>query len=276
MTSSSSTPASLDSDSDGKIGVFDSGLGGLTVVRHIRDLLPDADLVYIGDRQRAPYGPRPRAEVQAFSRQITRRLIELGCSIVVIACNTASAAALHEMRTEFPDITFVGMEPAVKPATHATETGVVGVLATDGTLDGPLYESVVQRFGSGALVLGEAAPEWVEYVERGETTGPALREAIGRHLEPLLDAGADRIVLGCTHFPVLRPAIDDWLRGRAEVIDPGPAVARQTRRVAELRGSVDGSGALVLELTGSRDGLEAVLTAIGLASPTGVVVSELT
>ncbi len=276
MTDSSSTSASLDNADGGTIGIFDSGLGGLTVVRHIAELLPRADLVYIGDRFRSPYGPRPRYEVQRFSRQITRRLIDLGCGIIVIACNTASAAALHELRAEFPAVDFVGMEPAVKPAAHATESGVVGVVATTGTLMGPLYESVVERFGSGASVIGEAAPDWVELVERGVTSGPEARAAIERRLAPLIDAGADHIVLGCTHFPVLRAEIDGWLDGRAEVIDPGPAVARQTLRIAERRGVTEGAGTLVLELTGSIDGLEPLLAAVGLAIPTRVVVSELT
>lgn len=260
----------------GPIGVFDSGLGGLTVVRHIRDELPDADLVYLGDRLRSPYGPRPRTEVQAFSRQITERLISLGCRIVVIACNTASAAALHELRAEHPDLDFVGMEPAVKPAAGATRSGVVGVVATTGTLDGALYESVIDRFGAGVTVLGEAAPDWVELVERGVVGGPRARAAVERRLDPLIRAGADRIVLGCTHFPVLRVEIDAWLAGRAEVIDPGPAVARQTRRVAERRRATAGRASLVLELTGGTDGLDAVLGAVGLAPPTRVVVSELT
>lgn len=258
------------------IGVFDSGLGGLTVAGHIRRLAPQADILYIGDRARAPYGPRSPREVLAFSSEITRRLLDHGAGVVVVACNTASAAALHPLRAAFPDVQFVGMEPAVKPAANHTSTGVVGVVATAGTLDGPLYESVVERFGTGVEIVAAACPDWVELVEAGMIDAPQTMESVARCLEPLIDRRADRIVLGCTHFPLLERAIRQVLAGRAEIVDPGPAVARQTLRVAESFGMERGSAHLTVELTGTDRGAARVLELVGLANTGVAVISHIT
>jgi glutamate racemase len=258
------------------IGIFDSGLGGLTVAGHIRRLAPHADLLYIGDRARAPYGPRSPQEVLDFSSEITRRLLERGAGVVVVACNTASAAALHPLRAAFPDVPFVGMEPAVKPAAHLSSTGVVGVVATAGTLDGPLYESVVERFGAGVEIVSAACPGWVELVEAGTIDSPETIESVARCLEPLVERGADRIVLGCTHFPLLEQPIRRVLAGRAEIVDPGPAVARQTLRIASPLGIDRGTGRFRVELTGTDRGLERVLALLGLVNPDVAVISQIT
>lgn len=247
------------------IGVFDSGVGGLTILGHIVTLAPQTDVLYIGDRARAPYGPRPLSEVRSFSRQITERLITDGADIVVVACNTASAAALHELRVEFPAVPFVGMEPALKPAASGTLSGTVGVVATAGTLNGPLYESVVQRFGAGVQIVEAACPDWVEMVEAGAVGTQESLETVKRGLAPLLAAGADHIVLGCTHFPLLRDEILTAIDGRAELIDPGPAVARQTLRMAEQLGRLDGTGALSITLTGHDSGARPLLERLGLS-----------
>lgn len=257
------------------IGVFDSGLGGLTVAAHIRRLAPEADLLYFGDRARAPYGTRSSAEVLDFSSEITRRLIERGAIVVVVACNTASAAALHPLRAEFPTVSFVGMEPAVKPAANHTTSGVVGVVATTGTLNGPLYESVVARYGAGVRIVEAACPDWVEMIEAGELEGERLSRSVSRCLEPLIAEGADRIVLGCTHFPLLEDVIRSVVGDRAEIVDPGPAVARQTLRIASELGIDRGEGRLQIELTGSELGLSAVLDLVGLAKPQVAVISGL-
>ena len=196
--------------------------------------------------------------------------------MIVVACNTASAAALHPLRAAFPDVPFVGMEPAVKPAAHLSETGVVGVVATAGTLDGPLYESVVERFGAGVEVVSAACPDWVEMVEAGLIDAPETIESVAKCLEPLIERRADRIVLGCTHFPLLEGAIQHALAGRAEIVDPGPAVARQTLRVAGSMRIEQGSGRLTIELTGSDRGIDRVLTLVGLANTQVAVISQIT
>jgi glutamate racemase len=257
------------------IGIFDSGLGGLTIAGHIRRLAPTADLLYFGDRGRAPYGPRSSAEVLEFSSEITRRLLDQGAGVIVVACNTASAAALHPLRAAFPDTEFVGMEPAVKPAASHTSTGVVGVVATAGTLNGPLYESVVARFGSGVKIIGAACPEWVDLVEAGDMGTERSAEAVARCLEPLLDNGADRIVLGCTHFPLLGDEIAHVVEGRAAIVDPGPAVAKQTLRIASRLGIDRGAGRLTVQLTGDSRGVDVVAKLVGLANPEVAVISGL-
>ena len=212
------------------IGVFDSGVGGLSVLREIRARLPEADLLYVADRGRAPYGTRTLTEVSAIAHEITGWLIQAGASCVVIACNTASAAALHAIRARHPDLAVVGMEPAVKPAAQGTSSGTVAVYATAATFQGELYESVVSRFASGVDVMTRACPEWVELVEQGLVDGPHVEQAVRSVVYEAVVAGADRIVLGCTHFSFLAPVIGR-LSG-IEVIDPAPAVAAQTARVA--------------------------------------------
>lgn len=217
------------------IGVFDSGVGGLSVLREIRNLLPDADLLYVADRGRAPYGTRTLGEVSAIAHEVTDWLIDAGASCVVIACNTASAAALHSIRDDHPEIPIVGMEPAVKPAAQGTTSGTVAVYATAATFQGELYESVVSRFASGVDVITRACPEWVDLVERGVTDGPEAEMAISGVVAEAVAGGADHIVLACTHFSFLAPTIER-LSG-IDVIDPAPAVAAQTGRVAPDRGS---------------------------------------
>jgi glutamate racemase len=214
------------------IGVFDSGVGGLSVLREIRLVLPRADLLYVADRARAPYGLRSLAEVQSFSGEIAGWLIGHGATTLVVACNTASAAALDELRADHPSLPIVGMEPAVKPAAALTATGVIAVFATAATFQGRLFESVVSRFGHGARVIERACPEWVELVEAGRVDDPGVERAVTACLGPALEAGADALVLGCTHFSFLRPVIDRVSGGSATVIDPAPAVALQTARVA--------------------------------------------
>jgi glutamate racemase len=222
------------------IGVFDSGVGGLSVWREIASLMPDEPLLYLADQAHVPYGPRSLAEVHILTARCVAWMIQRGCQLVVIACNTASAAALHPLRAQF-DIPFVGMEPAVKPAASHTHSGVIGVLATQATFQGELFASVVMRFAAHVKVIEQACPGWVEMVESGMRT-PAL---IDCYVLPLLDAGADSLVLGCTHFPFLAPAIRDSIAGwlpaqrlerEIELIDPSIPVARQTLRVRDQHG----------------------------------------
>ncbi len=218
------------------IGIFDSGIGGLSVLRAMRALMPEEALLYVADQARVPYGPRPMAQIQAFSEQITRFLLANQAKMVVVACNTASAAALHYLRTTFPAVPFVGMEPAVKPAAEQTLSGVVGVLATPATFQGALYASVLERFTGGVTVLQDTCPGLVGQIEAGDVNGPETRRILEKALLPMLAEGVDTVVMGCTHYPFVIPLIEQIGGGQLRVIDPAPAVAKQAKRVLESRG----------------------------------------
>ncbi len=213
------------------LGVFDSGVGGLSVLKAIRAQMPSRPVLYFADQGHVPYGSRPVEEVRAFSEEITRFLLGLGARVIVVACNTASAAALQYLRQVFPETPFVGMEPAVKPAAESTQTGVVGVLATPATFQGALYASVVERFASGVTLLQDTCPGLVGQIERGEPDSPATRAILEKALRPMLERGIDTVVLGCTHYPFVIPLIQEIVGPDVRVIDPAPAVARQTARL---------------------------------------------
>ena len=218
------------------IGVFDSGVGGLSVLRAIHQLLPSESLVYFADQEHVPYGSRAMDEVREFSVSITRFLLEQGAKLVVVACNTASAAALHSLRQLFPDIPFVGMEPAVKPAAEHTHTGVVGVLATPATFQGALYASVVERFAANVTLLQNTCPGLVKQIEQGAFDDKKTRAILETALRPMLDQGIDTIVLGCTHYPFVIPLIQEIVGPGVRVIDPAPSVARQVSRLLGFNG----------------------------------------
>jgi glutamate racemase len=233
------------------IGIFDSGIGGLTVLRAINQLLPDKPILYLADQAHVPYGPRPLEEVRRFSESITRYLLGRGARMVVVACNTASAAALKYLRVTFPEVPFVGMEPAVKPAAEHTRSGVVGVLATPATFQGELYASVVERFGRGVRLLQNTCPGLVTQIENGDLDTPDTRLILERALHPMLDQGIDTVVLGCTHYPFVIPLIQQITGPDVRVIDPAPAVARQVQRLTLATSLVDISHA---EETSEMDG----------------------
>jgi glutamate racemase len=216
------------------IGIFDSGIGGLSVWREIARQLPHEDTIYFADQIHIPYGPRSLQEIRSFSEAITRFLLERGCKLIVVACNAASAAALKHLRAAFPDVPFVGMEPAVKPAAETTHTGVVGVLATPATFQGELFASVVERFANGVQLVKEVCPGLVQQVEAGRLNTPDTLAMLDRFLTPIRAAKADTIVLGCTHYPFVIEAIRQLAPG-VNVIDPAPAVARQVDRVLQER-----------------------------------------
>jgi glutamate racemase len=221
---------------DKAIGIFDSGVGGLSVMREIRNILPAVKLIYFADQENVPYGSRPVEEIRGFSTGITSFLVGQGSGIVVVACNTASAAALFPLRSTFPETPFVGMEPAVKPAAETTHSNVVGVLATPATFQGKLFESVVERFASNVKICRSTCPGLVQQIEAGQLDSPETRHILELALLPMLDAGADAIVLGCTHYPFVIPAIEKIVGQRARVIDPSPAVARQAARIYNASG----------------------------------------
>jgi glutamate racemase len=218
------------------IGVFDSGVGGLSVLRAIRQQMPQQPVIYLADQAHVPYGQRSLLEVRAFSEEITRFLLSRAARLVVVACNAASAAALHHLRRVFPQVPFVGMEPAVKPAAEQTRTGVVGVLATPATFQGELYASVVERFGQGVRLLQDTCPGLVQQIEAGQLDTPPTRAILERALLPMLAEKIDTIVLGCTHYPFVIPLIQEIAGPGVRVIDPAPAVARQAGRLLQAAG----------------------------------------
>ena len=220
----------------GAVGFFDSGLGGLCILDAFKALCPHESTIYIADSKNCPYGNKPAAEIVKLAESNTRRLLRRGCKMVVVACNTATAAAIDFLRERHPEVPFIGIEPAVKPAALRSKTGVVGVLATAGTFGGRLYNETKAKFAKDVTVIATVADEFVELVERKEISGAAAERVVRARIEPLLKAGCDKIVLGCTHFPHLKPLIEKICDGRAEAIDPSDAVARQARRVLSARG----------------------------------------
>jgi glutamate racemase len=244
------------------IGIFDSGVGGLSILQAARRELPQEDILYLADQAHVPYGPRPIDEVRKFAEGISRYLLGRGVKLIIVACNTASAAALYNLREAFPLMPFVGMEPAVKPAAETTQSGVVGVLATPATFQGELYASVVARFAGGATVLQDTCPGLVSQVEKGELSSLETRQILQKALTPMLERGMDRVVMGCTHYPFVIPLIKELVGSQVEVIDPAPAVARQTGRVLQSKGLLNPKsfpGEVEYLTTGNPESLEALL-----------------
>lgn len=244
------------------IGIFDSGIGGLTVTATIRQALPTERLLYFGDGAHVPYGPRSLEEVRLFSFGITEALLAKGAKVIVIACNTASAAALRPLREAWPDIPFVGMEPAVKPAVEHTRTGVVGVIATVATFQSELYATIVERFSQGVEVLHQPCPGLVKQIEAGEFDTPKTEAMLRGWLEPLVARNIDALVLGCTHYPIVRPLIERIVGPEVRVIDPAPAIARQLQRVLHRDGieaPADQQGDLVCYTSGDVDDFTAMM-----------------
>ena len=215
------------------VGFFDSGIGGKCVLDAFRRLCPDVGTIYYADSANCPYGNKNADEIFRLSDACVQRLLGQGCQIIVVACNTATAAAIDRLRAKYRDIPLVGMEPALKPAALASKTKIVGVLVTAGTFGGRLYNETKAKFASNVNVIATVADEFVELVEHGETTGDKVERIVRAKIEPLLNAGCDRIVLGCTHFPHLKPVIEKICATQASVIDPSEAVARQIKRVME-------------------------------------------
>ena len=253
MNAETSKPRNFET-SKKPVGFFDSGIGGTCILKAFKKLCPNVETVYIADSQNCPYGNKPAEEIIRLSEANVKKLREKNCKMIVIACNTATAAAIDTLRAKYPEIPFVGLEPAVKPAALRSKTGVVGVLATAGTFNGRLYNETKAKFAKNVTVIATVADEFVTAVEKAYRglDVPAVLEKLDdpdylvdlepmvrRRIEPLLKAGADKIVLGCTHFPHLKPVIEKVCAGRAEVIDPSEAVARQAKRVLKARGLLE-------------------------------------
>lgn len=218
------------------IGIFDSGAGGMSVFREIVRLLPDEKYVYFSDNAHCPYGGKSVEYIRDRAREITRLLLARGAGIIVVACNTATAAAIETLRKEFPGTRFIGMEPAVKPAALGTKSGVIGVLATAGTLSGSRYLAARGRYEDDINVIDHVGEGFVELVEKGILSGEEAEKTVRASLVPLLDAGADTIVLGCTHYPFLAGLMQRIAGPSVKIIDPAPAVARHLVNVMMQEG----------------------------------------
>ena len=246
------------------VGVFDSGLGGLSVLREMRALLPNEEMLYIADSAWCPYGGRSPEVIAERSSHLTEGLLEMGAKLVVVACNTATIAAVEHLRATYP-VRFVGMEPAIKPAVAATKRGLIGVLATGAALSGQKFLKLVETHAGGVRVITRPCPGLVERVEAGDLDGPETRALAGRYVAPLLAAGVDVIVLGCTHYPFLRPLIAELAGPEITLVDTGAAVARQVARVLEsdgLRNENPAPGAVRILTTGETGVLDRVLPAL--------------
>ena len=215
----------------GPIGVFDSGIGGLSVWREIAARLPYESTLYVGDQAHIPYGPKPAETIVRYAEAIVGFLLRHGCKAIVVACNSASAAALKPLRARFPDTPFIGMEPAVKPAAERTKSRVVVVLATPATLQGELFAATAARYAQGIRVMGEPCPGLVARIEAGLAEHPDTEDLLREFLAAGLAAGADQVVLACTHYPFVVETIRRIVGPAVEVIDPAPAVARQLGRL---------------------------------------------
>lgn len=213
------------------IGVFDSGIGGLSVLKELLKVLPDEHYVYYADTAHCPYGEKPREYIIDRARHITSFMLEKGADIIVVACNTATAAAIKSLRAEWKDVPFVGIEPAVKPAALSSSTGVIGVLATAGTLKGGNYLDLRDHYSDIVRVVEHVGSGFVELVERGVLEGPEAEAVVRGSVESLLAAGADNLVLGCTHYPFLVNAIRAVAGPEVNIINPAPAVAAQALRL---------------------------------------------
>ena len=232
--------------------------------RELVKLLPLEQYRYYADNSHCPYGEKSPLYIQRRARFITERFLDWKADIIVVACNTATAAAIAKLRQEYPDIPFVGMEPAVKPAALGTETGVIGVLATAGTLKGSKYLNTRGLYEADVKIVEHVGQGFVELVERGILDGPEAEATVEASLRPLLDAGADRIVLGCTHYPFLKPVIERIAGPGVQVIDPAPAVARQTLRILQDSEVATGIGpfSIILEASGSPEPLNRIFELI--------------
>lgn len=242
------------------IGVFDSGVGGLSVLRAIRDALPAESLVYVADSAHAPYGDRDAGFIAGRAAEITRFLLSRGVKAIVVACNTATVVAVHALRTWCP-VPIVGIEPAIKPGAMHTKSGVIGVLATTRTLASTSVDRLCRIHAAHVDVRLVACPGLAERVETGDLSGEATRALLLRYVAPLLDAGADTIVLGCTHYPFLADTLREIVGPRVSLIDPAAAVARElARRIgrAQQAASAGAAGATLFFSSGSPQGMRTV------------------
>lgn len=215
------------------IGLFDSGAGGISVWKEIAKQLPYEDTVYVSDNANYPYGNKPAEEIIRLSDRVARFLLEKRCKIIVVACNTATAGAIDYLRKAHASVSFVGMEPAVKPAVLSSKTGVVGILATAGTFKGRLFNETKERFASSVKIIEQVGEGLVEAVENRTENSDETKQLLRSYIQPMLDKGIDHLVLGCTHYPFLTTQIQEITGDRITILDPAPAVAKQVKHLLE-------------------------------------------
>ncbi len=264
----------INSVKNGPIGVFDSGVGGISILREIRKQLPAEDLIYFADSAHCPYGIKPVDEIRQRTLEVTDFLVDLGSKAVVVACNTACEAGLDRIRAKYPELPVVGVEPAVKPAHQVTRNGKIGVLATHLTLHGERFSNLVAKYATGVEVFTQPAPGLVELVEAGKLDTPETKTVLHKYLDPLLEKEIDTLVLGCTHYPFLFPAIQSICGDRITVLDTGMAVARQTQRILDeyslLHPTAD-PGKETFYTSGDPDVVKTVIAKLWLHSPAVVM-----
>jgi len=250
------TPATLSAP----IGVFDSGVGGLSILREIRAALPREDLVYVADAGHLPYGDKSLEYVRERGFVVAEFLAGLGAKAIVVACNTATAAAIDPLRERY-SMPFIGVEPAVKPAAAASRSGIIGVLATSATLKSARYASLVARFAQGRQVLEQPCAGLADHIEQGRLDGSATEELVGGFVRPLLEAGVDTIVLGCTHYPLIAHIVRRLAGPQVHVIENGTAVARELSRQLAAHSTLrqDGAGTETFFASGKVGDVAAVI-----------------
>ena len=244
------------------IGVFDSGLGGLSVLAAIARALPQAELIYLADTAHVPYGARSNIFIRERVLAIGQHLVTLGCDILVVACNTATAAAVEALRQQHPQIPVVGIEPGIKPAAASSRTRRIAVLTTESTARSERLRKLIRDHAGSVAVDVEACPGWATRVEMLEFNSPAFAAEVAAKITPLLDGDIDRLVLGCTHYSFLAPLLDPLIDGRAELVDVADAVARQVTRISGTR--THGNAQLHLLATASPERLRSALPRLGL------------
>lgn len=217
------------------IGIFDSGVGGISIWKELQQRLPFEDTIYLADSKNAPYGEKKAETIVQLSIKNTELLLDLGCKLIVVACNTATTNAIDYVRTHYP-IPFIGIEPAIKPAALGSTSGTVGVLATRGTLSSTLFHSTAKNHASNIKIIEQEGTGLVELIEAGQATSEDTRTLLQKYIQPMVDSGIDHLVLGCTHYPHLVPLLREELPAHVKIIDCGEAVANQTYRILEEQG----------------------------------------
>lgn len=214
------------------IGIFDSGVGGTSIWKEIRKLIPNEDTIFLADSKNAPYGEKPQDEILRLSIKNTELLLEKGCKLIVVACNTATTNAIKYLRSNY-QVPFIGIEPAIKPAALKSNTKTIGVLATKGTLSSSLFNSTAEMHASGIKIIEQEGTGLVPLIEQGNVMTAETRALLKRFIDPMVKQGMDHLVLGCTHYPYLIPVLRELLPEQVTIIDSGEAVARQTKAVLE-------------------------------------------